>query len=147
MKDKEYYSNFENQRDEHTQNILGSESKNKIILAGPGTGKSYLFQQICKNNIENDLNNNLTLSFINELVNDLSKDLHGLSDVKTLHSFALKNISKNTNFFMNLGDEIQEVSFKDIFYNLEEEKEDELNFYSERRKFYNFFGPNCSIYT
>ena len=96
MKDKEYYSNFENQRDEHTQNILGSESKNKIILAGPGTGKSYLFQQICKNNIENDLNNNLTLSFINELVNDLSKDLHGLSDVKTLHSFALKNISKNT---------------------------------------------------
>ena len=67
-------------RNAYTAAIISSKSHKKLIVAGPGTGKSYLFQQICKANGQSEI---LTLSFINELVDDLSRDLHQLSEVKT----------------------------------------------------------------
>jgi len=147
--------NHELIRKQITDNILNDNSDKIIILAGPGTGKSHLFKLICKKNISIGKNNNLVLTFINELVDDLSRDLYKLSEVKTLHSFALGLIPGNKKIYLKLGDIIEEdyfvvnnekIDFKNIFCNLIEEKE-KLDFYSKRRKYYDYFSPNCSVYT
>jgi len=149
------YENYVNSRREYTNKIINSDANKKIIIAGPGTGKSLLFQEICKRNIKDDKNDNLTLSFINELVEDLSRDLYQLSEVRTLHSFALGLIPGDTKMFIKLGDFIEDdykvytgktIDFNNILCNLLEDKEG-LSFYSKRRKYYNFFSPNCSVFT
>ncbi|MBI1939859.1 MAG: AAA family ATPase [Ignavibacteriales bacterium] len=142
-------------RKQITDKILNDDSDKIIILAGPGTGKSHLFKLICEKNISNGKNNNLVLTFINELVDDLSRDLYKLSDVKTLHSFALSLIPGNKKIYLKLGDIIDEdyfvvnnekIDYKYIFCNMIDEKE-KLDFYSKRRKYYDYFSPNCSVYT
>jgi hypothetical protein len=147
--------NHELIRKQITDNILGDNSGKIIILAGPGTGKSYLFKQICEKNSLSGKNNNLVLTFINELVDDLSRDLYKLADVKTLHSFALGLIPGNKKIFIKLGDIIEEdyfvindeiINYKNIFCNMIDKKE-KLEFYSKRRKYYDYFSPNCSVYT
>ena len=138
-----------------TDAIISSEANKKLIIAGPGTGKSCLFREICKKNMEKGATKNLALSFINELVDDLSRDLHHLAEVKTLHSFALSRIPRDKNMFLRLGGVIERdysiafgknVDFNSIFCNLVE-AEVELKYYSKRRQYYNFFSPHCSVYT
>src|SRR5208337_3135846 len=70
-------------RQEHTDAVNRSPSSKKIVVAGPGTGKTYLFKSILEGK-----KNPLTLTFVHSLVDDLSLDLFGLSEVKTLHGFA-----------------------------------------------------------
>lgn len=77
------------EREKHVDAILSSKSKKKLVVAGPGTGKTYLFERILEGKKES-----LTLTFVNALVEDLSLKLYGLSDVRTLHGFALKILKK-----------------------------------------------------
>ena len=70
-------------RDKFINKVLESPAHKKIVVGGPGAGKTYLFEKV----IGRD-NNPLTLTFINALVEDLSLELYGISMVKTLHSFA-----------------------------------------------------------
>jgi hypothetical protein len=153
MKDDNYYSEYECTAQQYVDKILRSDATKKLIIAGPGTGKSFLFQQICRNN-KDKTNKYLALSFINELVIDLAKDLYQIAEVRTLHSFALSQLPKDNKFYLHLGDIIQEdyklindndISFGEILCNLIE-NQDALDFYSKRRKYYNRFSPNCSIY-
>lgn len=153
--DTEKYIEYEKKKREYIGAILSSDSRKKVIIAGPGTGKSSLFQEICKDNHRNGKTDILALSFINELVDNLKKDLHKLAQVKTLHSFALSNLAGENKLFIELGEIIEEdygiinkqkISFKEILCNLIEHK-DSIKFYSKRRKYYNFFSPNCSIYS
>ena len=148
------YEKHAQERTALTDAILNSDASKKLILAGPGTGKSFLFQQICKENVGEGEAKILALSFINELVDDLSRDLHQLAEVKTLHSFALGRIPGDKNVFLELGSVIErdyaiafgvDVDFNSIFCNLLD-AEEELKFYSKRRKYYNFFSPHCSVY-
>ena len=141
------YEKHAQERTALTDAILNSDASKKLILAGPGTGKSFLFQQICKENVGEGEAKILALSFINELVDDLSRDLHQLAEVKTLHSFALGRIPGDKNVFLELGSVIErdyaiafgvDVDFNSIFCNLLD-AEEELKFYSKRRKYYNFF--------
>lgn len=136
-------------REKHTNAVVDSSANHVIVAAGPGSGKTFLFKKIC----EQKHGSILVVSFINELINDLKTDLSQLAEVRTLHSFATKQL--NADFFPKLTDVIendrnlyvtQAVDFKEIFSNLQNEYDDELNFYSERRKYYNHFGPHCSIY-
>lgn len=106
MCETEYDRHF-GERAALTEAILSSDATRKLVVAGPGTGKSFLFQQICRRNCELGATNNLALSFINELVDDLSKDLHGLAEVKTLHGFALGRIPSDKNMFLGLGEVIR----------------------------------------
>ncbi|MGD0786153.1 MAG: UvrD-helicase domain-containing protein [Sedimentisphaerales bacterium] len=149
------YTELETEKRKYTEAILNSDSGKKIIVAGPGTGKSSIFQEICRDNLKKGKTKNLVLSFINELVDDLRLDLHNLAEVKTLHSFALANIPKNKNIFMDLGLVIEDdyeivynkkIDYKKLLCNLIDSKDD-LEFYSKRRKYYDHFGPDCSIYT
>ena len=142
-------------RTAYIEKILNSDAPKKLIVGGPGTGKSFLFQQICKRKLEEGESKILALSFINELVEDLSQDLYQLAEVKTLHSFALSKIPGAKNMFFRLGNVIERdyavafgkhIDFNRIFCNLINDQEN-LKFYSNRRKYYNFFSPNCSVYT
>jgi len=155
--DKKRYAEYEARKKVYTDAILNSDANKKVIVAGPGTGKSFLFGQICNNNCEKGKTKNLVLSFINELVDDLAKELyHQPVEVRTLHSFALKMFPKESRkLFLELGRIIEEdykiinnkeIDFKKILCNLIE-RDDDLNFYSKRRKYYNLFSPDCSIYT
>ncbi len=73
-------------REAAIDNILKNKSEKKVVVAGPGTGKTYLFEELFASK---EGANKLTLTFINALVEDLSLELRGISDVKTLHSYAL----------------------------------------------------------
>jgi superfamily I DNA/RNA helicase len=149
------YEKHANERAILTEAILNSDANKKLIVAGPGTGKSFLFQQICKRGMEKGESKILALSFINELVDDLSRDLHELAEVKTLHSFALSRIPGDKNVFLDLSTVIKrdhsissddDADFNSILCNLTD-AEEALKFYSKRRKHYNFFSPHCSVYT
>lgn len=153
--------NFENEykkaaheRQKHIDLILDSKSDKKIIVAGPGTGKTYLFQEVLKSKKKS-----LTLTFINSLVEDLSLELYGLSDVKTLHSFARSELGKaikgGVKVFSKLSEVIKddskillgrEIDFDPLFHNKEDENED-IEFYKKRKKYYdNHYGYSDIIY-
>jgi len=63
----------------------------KILLAGPGTGKTTKVKELVRNDYSG-ANNILVLSFTNATVNDLKKSLSTIKNVScyTLHSYALK---------------------------------------------------------
>ena len=136
-------------REAHTNAVVESTAKNKVVAAGPGAGKTFLFKKIC----EQKCGAVLVLSFINELINDLKGDLSQLAEVRTLHSFATKQLKAD--FFPKLTDVIQNdrdlyftraANFQEILSNLQDQYDEDLRFYSERRRYYNHFGPHCSIY-
>src|SRR5260370_27576048 len=96
------YTKASAEREKHVEDILGSTSPKKVVVAGPGTGKTHLFREILKGKT-----NTLTLTFVNALVEDLSLELYELSDVRTLHSFARQLLTrlwknKEVNIFSNL---------------------------------------------
>ncbi|MCK4487492.1 MAG: hypothetical protein KAU38_12120 [Desulfobacterales bacterium] len=89
--EEDRYATTSRERQAHTNAILRSPSNKKIVVAGPGTGKTYLFKSILEGK-----QRTLTLTFVNALVEDLSLELCGLSEVKTLHGFALAVLKEAT---------------------------------------------------
>lgn len=146
-------------REEYINKILESSSPKKIVVGGPGTGKTYLFERV----IGRD-KNPLTLTFINALVEDLSLELYGISTVKTLHSFAqkeLSNVFKRKNILKkkikispNLPEVIKEdakillnreIDFDKLFHNKEDDNE-HIDFYKKRKNYYEYYGYSDVIY-
>ncbi len=56
----------------------------KLIIAGPGTGKTHTFKAL----INQNPGKNLVMTFINNLVADLRADLGGIADVNTFHGYS-----------------------------------------------------------
>lgn len=71
------------EREDYLRAILDSSSPKRIVVAGPGTGKTYLFKRIVEGKPRS-----LALTFVNSLVEDLSLELAGSCEVRTLHGFA-----------------------------------------------------------
>lgn len=143
------YVHARRERQRHVDAVLDSRARHKVVVAGPGTGKSHLFKQILK-----DKKTPLTLSFINTLVADLALDLCGLSEVKTLHSFArgalAAAIGAPVDVFPKLSTVIREdakillnedVDFDWIFHNRDDSNK-HLEFYRHRKSYYD----NCYGY-
>ncbi len=154
MEREKFYKKFEQDRERYAAAILESDARKKIIIAGPGTGKSYLFREICEKNADNGNVNNLTLSFINELVDDLKTKLHQVSDVKTLHGFALSNFKEHDKYFLDLENVLnkdyeiifgKKLDFKKILCNLIN-AEKAIEFYFKRLDYYGHYSPNSSIH-
>src|ERR1700722_14949739 len=70
------------ERQKSVARILASKSPKRVVVAGPGTGKTHLFKKVLEGK-----RSALTLSFINALIDDLALDLYGASEVRTLHSY------------------------------------------------------------
>ncbi len=73
----------EDERTLFTQAIVTSEARKKLIVAGPGTGKTYTFRLA----LESVNGGGLVLTFIRNLVHDLAQDLSDLARVSTFHGF------------------------------------------------------------
>jgi superfamily I DNA/RNA helicase len=149
------YTKINEERSKLVESLIASKSQKKVVVAGPGTGKTYLFNKILAGK-----KNSLTLTFVNSLVEDLSLELCGLSDVKTLHSYARSILSKSCGSNIKIHSKLsqiiredakiildQDVNFDWIFNQRDESKKDLLEFYKQRHKYYNYYGFSDIIYT
>jgi superfamily I DNA/RNA helicase len=66
--------------------IIESKSRRKLVVAGPGTGKTTLFKTLLNESSGNE-KSRLVLTFITNLRDDLEKALSGLCTVSTLHGY------------------------------------------------------------
>jgi len=74
--------------------VLRSPSRKKLVVAGPGTGKTTLFKQLLEL-APGEPTRRIVLTFINNLRDDLEDDLAGLADVSTMHSYCLGLLHRN----------------------------------------------------
>ena len=147
------YEKSNRERSEFVDKILVSGSTKKVVVAGPGTGKTFLFKELLKNK-----KNALTLTFVNSLVEDLSLELNGMSEVKTLHGYARSILAKLTasdiNVFHKLSNIIkedgkillgQELDFDKLFHERNDEDEN-LLFYKKRKDYYKYYSFAAIIF-
>jgi superfamily I DNA/RNA helicase len=137
------YDQAKGERQKHVDAVLASAARHKIVVAGPGTGKTHLFKAALKGKQKP-----LTLTFINALVEDLALELCGISDVKTLHSFAKSILDggggARTKIYPRLSTVIKEdaklllekdINFDRLFYNRDDDNE-HIKFYRRRKDYY-----------
>lgn len=142
------------EREACTAKIVASNAPKIVVVAGPGTGKTTLF----KEKIRSAGNNTLTLSFINALVDDLSLGLRGISDVRTLHGYAvgiLRKTKPDAAIFAGLPEIIEtdaaaflggRKNFSSYFYDADV-PDDLLSFYRKRKDYYgSYYGFPDSIF-
>ncbi len=147
------YEIIEKEREKIVNKILKSPSKKKIVVGGPGTGKTYLFERILSKKSKS-----LTLTFVNALVEDLSLELCGLTTVKTLHSYAQNELSRLGGSKVKIYPKLSEVIKKDaeillgksikfdkIFHD-RDDKNKYINFYKKRKDYYNHYGYSDVIF-
>jgi CheY-like chemotaxis protein len=139
-------------REASVADILRCPSTKRIVVAGPGTGKTFLFKEILKGK-----NNTLTLTFANALVEDLSLELCGISDVRTLHGFARGIMGKTKGgakiytklpYVVNQDHKILKgsaVDFDYLFHTMTGGT-DVLEFYKKRKVYYGHYGFSDVIY-
>jgi superfamily I DNA/RNA helicase len=148
------YDKAKADRNKQTEDIQKSLDKKKVIVAGPGTGKTYLFQNLLKTK-----SNNLALTFVNALVDELSLSLFELSEVRTLHGYALSILwKKGCKLFPKLpniieedaqiliNEKIKNIDFKSLF---QQKPIDEklLEYYKQRKDYYGkYYGFSDIIY-
>jgi superfamily I DNA/RNA helicase len=139
----------------HVEAVVAADARNKIVVAGPGTGKTFLFRKVLDGKA-----NTLTLTFVNALVEDLSLELFGLSDVRTLHGFARQQLQKvaqvTVEVFPKLSAVIRQdalillgrdVDFEALFHNKADGNEN-IEFYHKRRVYYgHYYGFSDIVYT
>ncbi len=70
-------------RARYSEAIVSSPSVKKLIVAGPGTGKTFTFRQA----LIAAGGRGLALTFINNLVRDLKAELEDIADAYTFHGF------------------------------------------------------------
>jgi len=68
--------------------VLDSPSPRKLVVAGPGTGKTTLFKHLL-DGCGGKADDRLVLTFINSLRDDLEVSLAGLAQVRTLHAYCM----------------------------------------------------------
>lgn len=148
------YRALDAESDRIIEEIISSSSARKIVVAGPGTGKTHLFKKALLGK-----NTCLTLTFVNALVEDLSLDLYGLSEVKTLHSYARSELSKATRrgvkIYPKLAEVIkqdarillgEDIDFDFLFHN-RKDSSPSIEFYKARKHYYGgYYGFSDVIF-
>ena len=79
------------ERQEYLERILSSDAAKKIIVAGPGTGKTYTFNEMLR---KHGGENNLIMTFIRKLIEQINDELGDLAEVKTFHAYCKKIFHK-----------------------------------------------------
>jgi len=138
-------------RQAYSQLIIDSEVTKKVIVAGPGTGKTTTFEGILKHT---GSINNLVLTFINRLVADLSCRLDQYATVMTLHKFCMGIFHQQYPQWYMVGaltkiigedTEIKETIYEKLFHTLDESNP-LFKLYLQRALYYKAISFNDSIY-
>jgi superfamily I DNA/RNA helicase len=79
-------NDIEKELNEAVDRILASESRKKLVVAGPGAGKTTLFRKLL-DKAAGDAKQRLVLTFINNLKADLDRSLGDAAGVFTLHGY------------------------------------------------------------
>ena len=157
MPNEALYKTQSEDRAKHTALIIESSARNKVIIAGAGTGKSFTFKEL----LSTKSGDNLALTFINSLARDLQKDLDGLADSytfhgyckKLLHSISVEGINSHFYYFPKLPKIIEADAtimgnglgrFEEAFHTLCEDAR--IDFYLERGNYYNAVGHGDAVY-
>jgi len=143
--------------------ILKSKKDKKIIVAGPGTGKTYTFREYLKKK-NSKTEKILIITFINNLVEDLIKEIKSdkiLSEytelkIQTLHSFSYSILTKYYKIFPNLKEIIikdfeiinnKKIDEKELLKNLNNLiSTQDVKFYFSRAKFYKAIGHDGATF-
>lgn len=75
------------ERDACIKRILDSKARKKIVVAGPGSGKTYTFSQLFKQDHEGP---KLAMTFIRKLTDEMNERFGDSVEVKTFHAFCKK---------------------------------------------------------
>lgn len=152
----------EAKRTEYVDRLVQSSARLKIVVAGPGTGKSHAFRKVLSSLPDGD---RVALSFINNLVHDLQKDLTGLAESKTFHAYcrgllhrrASDGLTTEFHYFPPLEQlvtadakllgrsDLANRSFSEALHTLEE-GDGRIAFFLERSTYYNAVGFDDSVY-
>ena len=154
MKAKEIISKQKEERMKCVKAIISSKSNKKIIIAGAGTGKTYIFKEVLK---AHPNGNNIALTFINSLTNDMDSVLGDLAEVKTFHAYCKKILhtqNKKVELYPYLTQIIEEdadylsLALRDFDkkFQVLDENSAEVEFYLKRGDYYDAVSFNDSVY-
>lgn len=79
-------------RDFYLDAILNSNATKKLLIAGPGTGKTFTFKKILERIFASTHAKSLVITFIRNLAKDLKEELSEYADVRTFHSYCRSEI-------------------------------------------------------
>lgn len=141
-------------RKDYQNKILESEYPKKIIVAGPGTGKTYTFKKLFE---KKGQGNFLALTFIRKLADNLRNELPEKVDTNTFHAFCkgiLHKLQGKVDIFPQLTNVIQtdasilqpELNNFDYHFQILSKKSNEIEFYLNRGDYYEFLSFNDSVY-
>lgn len=157
MPDQNLHDQQKQDREKYSTLIIQSIARNKIIIAGPGTGKSFTFKKY----LETKSGDNLAITFINNLAYDLQKDLgesaksytfHGYCK-KLLHRISVDGIDTNFHYYPKLPLLIDSDSaligvnlekFDEAFHTLTEDER--IVFYLTRGNYYNAVSHSDAVF-
>lgn len=131
--------------------IVNSVSSKKIIVAGPGTGKTHVFKLILE---KSNTKQNLVISFINRLINDLEYKLKDYAKVVTFHKFCIHifytqfpgwEIITCLNKIISSDLNIDENTFDELFHKMND-TDKRFKAFMERSSYYKAASFNDSIY-
>jgi len=154
MKREELKAIQKAERERCLQAVLKSKAQKRIIVAGPGTGKTFTFGAVLKLNRDG---NNIAMTFIRKLAEDMNSSLGELAEVKTFHAYC-KKILHEQNGRVVLVPYLSQVIGKDAevlgenvsdfdakFQGLKEDSAD-IAFYLQRGDYYEVVSFNDSVY-
>lgn len=148
------------------EEILNSDSAKKLIVAGPGTGKTFTFGEILKGiPLKKKA---IVFTLINNLVEDLLAELgpttHDGIKITTFHGFCrellhskvqAEGITKNFSYFPSLpvlissdaflsGEDFTDKDFSKAFAQIDEDEA--MDFYLDRATYYDAVAHADSVY-
>jgi len=154
LSDVNYLINQAEIREKSLHAILASDNPRKIIIAGPGTGKTFTFEKLFR---LNNSNKNLALTFIRKLVEEMEQGFGDIAEVKTFHAYCKMLLHKqfgSLHLVPFLTSVVKEDSqsigapldkFRDRFQTLDEDSP-EINYYLRRGDYYNAVSFDDSVY-
>lgn len=125
--------------------IMDSKHPRKIIVAGPGTGKSYLFTELAKQKRNQGKTKFLAITFIGKLSDALADDLCGLVETATMHSFARRFVLEQCpgwSYYPKISKIIEEDLKAGGITKFEVGDENYVN----KTKYYKAFGDDDVVY-
>lgn len=136
----------EQERKKEIDRVLNSSHPRRIVVGGPGTGKSYLFEQAVKRKIRDGGQDFLAITFMGKLRDELADHLAGLAKTTTLHSFARDLVLGACPDWWEYYPGISEIIKEDLrIKGLEEIEVGDEN-YEEKTKYYKAVGHNDVIH-